>query len=652
MLRSLIIILFLSSSLSMKTDLISLKGKDFLNSKARKKMIQHEGDYPFNVIHYDLNTKVNFDNSSHDGQITAKTLIEQNGLNQVVFDTFDSEIQEVTCNDTTCNFHLDEINGKLAMDLPHSYNQGDTINLSITFKCTPKEGMYFHKRNGSSIPNFVDTFGAPELNRHWYPCHDVPDDKVLVDLYIKVNSGYFAASNGVLKEIIQEDTLKTYHWEVSYPIANYLIAFVAGDLVELNDTYKGMPIKHYVFPEDSANARVSFQNTNNMLQCYEELFAPYPFPNEKFGFAEMLQFQGGMENQTLVFIHKAFINGRNNWDVQLLAHEVSHMWFGDAVTCGTFKDVWLNEGFASYCEPLYLFWDTNDTTAFRNYMKDFTRYIVNYSHAWDWAVYGWYSETYNYINYKKGAWVLHMLRHELGDSLFFKGMRDYYNKFLYTNAVTDEFKASMEATSGKNLTTFFDQWVYKPGYPTLVFEWHDFGSGTYVKIEQTQTQTHANAPVYDIPIELKFSNSEKDTLIVFRLNEISKVDTFSLGFTPLRMQIDPYEWLLETHQGKEFGFDNYAMTAKKIPDNLYISACPNPFKDRLKIALSCNNKGKEVELSVFSIDGRKLNEVFKGIIKGNHKAIDLNTSFLSTGIYILRLKSDKKTISKRILCLR
>jgi aminopeptidase N len=335
----------------------------------------------------------------------------------------------------------------------------DTFNIELVYNGTPKrsgfDGFVFGNVNGKSL---VYNISEPVYASTWFPCDDDPADKALLDIEITNDSQYVSVSNGNLINVYLNGDKKTYHYQTVYPISTYLVAVYSAPFKSFFDVYNGldgkdsMKIEYYVMPEHFDEAKIDFADHLDMMKTLSKLFGEYPFIKEKYGVAEFLWNFGAMENQTITGIGYAFIGG-NDFFKDTYVHELAHHWWGNSVGPKSWNDIWLNEGFATYSEALYAE-AKNGKDALKSKMQ--SKFSSDFSGTL-YAPKDLFGETV----YDKGAWVLHMLRSELGDSNFFSSLNKYYDLYKYSNASVEDFKTVCENVSAINLTKFFDQWIYK-----------------------------------------------------------------------------------------------------------------------------------------------------------------------------------------------
>ncbi len=462
------------------------------------------------------------------------------------YDNFN--IEKVLLNGASTEFE----NEGTTLSIPYDSLLGKEFKIEVVYEGTPKkaglDGFVFGKRNGESL---VYNLSEPTFSSTWFPCNDLPYDKSFLEMSITNDSNAVSVSNGILTDVKTNGDRRTYNWRTEYPISTYLIAIYSSKYISFNDKYISldkkdtMDVDYFVLPDKLENAKVDFSGHVKMLEVLSKLFGEYPFIKEKYGVAEFLWFPGAMEHQTITGVASNMISGKNFFE-DTYVHELAHQWWGNAVSPKSWKDIWLNEGFATYSEALY-YEALSGEKALQSTM--ISKYSSNFS--------GSLSEPGTYLftrtMYDKGAWVLHMLRWEVGDSTFFKILKTYYETFKYSNASTNDFKNICEIVSEKNLDKFFEQWVYSEGEIEIEYKTEIVNSskGELVKIQLEQIQE--DYEVYQFPLEIKIVNKDS-TEQNFRY-EITSRDTLieiSTISTPDTIELDPDRWLLaQIHLNEE-----------------------------------------------------------------------------------------------------
>lgn len=428
-------------------------------------------------------------------------------------------------------------------DLVFSFNPGlapgTTHIVRIKYDGAPSRpndftgGIFFDSHAGTPS---ATTLSEPFDSYVWWPCVDDVSDKVTFDLRLTAPPGMTGASNGTLIGTSRTtDGSTVYRWRESYPMANYLLSANVTNYSSFSTSYTGldgrtrMPIVYYVYPEDRQQAAINFQRIPSMIRTFAALVGEYPFIREKYGMVEF-PWGGGMEHQTLTSIKDTSVSGTGNYDL-LFAHELAHQWFGDDVTCATWNDIWLNEGFASYFEILW---------GLRSAGMSEGRYMATF---YDDGVYNGFMRGAVYRSdanspfgdtgavYDKGAWVLHMLKSVMGNGPFFRALRNYRAAHAYSNASTADLQSACEGVYGKPLDWFFDQWVYTPLRPIYRMSFNQTGATANVTITQEQSHRIARrtsaANVYIMPVRLTVHFADGTSQTVTVLND-QRTQTFAI----------------------------------------------------------------------------------------------------------------------------
>jgi aminopeptidase N len=468
------------------------------------------------ALNYNINMHFNpgADPYPNNAYITAVSSIQAkaktNILTHVVIDFYDN----ITITSLRLNggefINYSRSDNKIWLNLAASpLMPGEEFNVTIEYTCViggAWQGLLFrrHSSTGPSNPNGAQIFysmNQPYMSPGWYPCFDYPGDKVTADIYITCPDWMVVVANGLLQPgypIDNGDGTKTHYWKENYQIYTSVLAVNMTNYTTWSDTYISpldgthMPLTYYVFPEDETNARITFPLNKDALVFYAQKFGEYPFINEKYGVAEGANPYGSMEHQTITCLTFRSTRALVNWDV--MVHELAHQWWGDSITCKTWNHVWVHEGFATYSEILFHEYYTGEPAGtFISANYDDGLYDGNLTgtvYVEDQDIGDPYGDEGSI--YDKGGWVLHMLRHMLGDTKFFAVLHAYYQAHAYGNADTDDVRTSMEAQYGQSLVDFFNQWIYTPYRPVYSILYEKSGSsGNYtINVNLSQTQGH------------------------------------------------------------------------------------------------------------------------------------------------------------------
>lgn len=490
------------------------------------------------VLHYDINIDLHPEKEIIDGDVTVTGLLLDRSATQIDLNLYENmRISGLWLNGKVAEYEQDDTR----LTIPLKSFDADTFKIRVKYEGKPKKlgfaSFSFDKFDNKSV---VFTLNEPVFASTWYPCDDRPDDKALVDISITNDSSKVSVSNGTLVDIKTRNDRRTYHWKTHYPISTYLTCFYSADYSHFNEKYvtaqkDSMNIDYYAFPEHLDMAKEDFKGHPAMISFFSGIFGEYPFIREKYGVAEFLWQMGAMEHQTITGIGSNFLNGRRFFN-EFYIHELAHQWWGDAVSPATWKDIWLNEGFASYCEALYAEHEYG-FAAYKSTMQG------KFSSHFRGTLYNPQSGLFSSTVYDKGAWVVHMLRWELGDSTFFSTLRRYYEKFKYKNASTQDFIKVCEDVSHRDLGYFFRQWVFDGDESIkLSYNWKQVDSGSnnqVVRISVKQEQTHY--PVFKFPLEvsIKLDNQENEQKQVVYVDSREKEIEIKTAGSVNDVKLDP-----------------------------------------------------------------------------------------------------------------
>ena len=507
------------------------------------------------VLHYDLDLSLDPYSRRIGGTVTA-TLQATSACDSLTFllhRALDLSSVQLDGGQTTVKRKGD----KIVLHPSAPLSPGSIHTVAITYSGTPATGgnlgggMLFSEHDG--VPA-ATTLSEPYESFTWWPCIDDVSDKVLADIRLTVPASMAGVSNGTLEEVrANSDGTSTYHWTEGYPIANYLIAANVTNYAAFSQAYTSldglvtMPVDHFVYPEDLARAQINFTRVPEMVAYYAGLCGEYPFLSEKYGMVAF-PWGGGMEHQTITSMGDAFVGGSGSYN-GIYAHELAHQWWGDEVTCGTWNDIWLNEGFATYFEALWLA---------RQYGLSEGEVMAWYD---DGQVNGYMGGAVYLKNpkdpfadtgaiYDKGGWVLHMLRRVMGDGPFFEALRAYRSAHAYGNATTEDLRAACEQVYGSSLDWFFQQWVYTPKRPVYEVSFAQAGSTVSVTLRQRQTHkikhrtSQRNVYIMPVDLTLHFEGGGDVTQTVWN-DARSQTFTFSESRPVVAVGLDEANWILK-----------------------------------------------------------------------------------------------------------
>ena len=528
----------------------------------------------------------------------------------------------------------------LTINFASTINIGVLDSISIYYKGVPANNGFgsFVTTTHAGTP-VMWSLSEPYGSRDWWPCKNGLDDKAdSIDVFITAPAQYKAASNGLLQSetLIAGGTKKVAYWKHRYPIVSYLVCFAVTNYAVFNNSVllgsTNLPVQTYCYPENLASFQSGTQNALDALQLFHNNFGDYPFIKEKYGHVQF-SWGGGMEHQTASFMVSL--------NEGLVAHELAHQWFGDKVTCASWEDIWLNEGFATYLAAFYM---ENKYPA--NTLNSRKNVINNITSAPGGSV--WVDDTTNVgrifsgrLSYNKGSYLLYMLRWKLGDAVFLQALRQYLNdpKLAYGFANTEDLRRNLEQVSGQNLTEFFKDWFKGQGYPSYNVQWTQIGS-QYVNIKMNQTTSHTSVDFFELPVALKFKNASQEKTIV--VDNKTNGETFfrNIGFMPDTVLIDPGYWLVTKNN-----------TTAKVPDATagqnIIQVFPNPVGDHFYIYMR-KMMSATANINLYNAAGQLVYTKNINLINGS-EYIEVPSQHLPAGAYFLRIKTgDFKFVKKLV----
>ncbi|UCF65443.1 MAG: T9SS type A sorting domain-containing protein [bacterium] len=620
------------------------------------------GSSDYDQIYYDLNFTLSYSPENMKAVVTGYFKSKVNGLSQITLNFDSREDHPPYWADMTVSGNIsgwDHSNWILQVQLDRLYNSGEIFSITVEFSGVPRssglKGFWFN--NGG-----VFTLSEPYAAQTWWPCKDDPADKLdSVRISATVPEYQRVASNGLLiSETTNSNNTKTYTWFEKYPIATYLVSLAIDNYTVISDSFEYspgqfMPIVYYIYPSQVSTAVEAFDLLPEMLEIYSQLFGLYPFIEEKYGHA-VFPWGGGMEHQTCTSIG----NVSTTWET-LYAHELAHQWYGDLVTCHDWHHIWLNEGFASYAEALWMesYYGSeafhsyvNSTLTKFNFNGIFTEPVYRYDISNPWNI---FSGTV----YDKGMWVLHMLRHVVGDSIFFQIMHDYPNDmdFVFGHATTEQFRDFCEQVSGSELDWFFHQWIYEAYYPIYEWGYTHYIQGSQNVLRIVVKQKHSSSEfsyIYKMPIDLivEYTDLTRDTLVIWDSLEVQSFNIPVAGI-PQTVFFDPDNWILKKDTQVPISFIESPIDLTST--FMLYQNYPNPFNGATVIPFALDSSGWIV-LEIYDATGRKVRTLADDyftqgdLIRWDGR--DDHAKIVASGIYIYRIRFQNQIISRKMLFIR
>jgi aminopeptidase N len=635
LLLSLICTLF-SGSLQAQGETQGKFDKSFIQGEAeaagaRRLFKEHTGqEYNYDVTYYRPFWEINPTQFYIKGNVTTYFIPKQDNFMSVGFDlnsalTVDSVI-----------FHgksqlFDRSNkDEIKINLDQSIPKGQLDSIRIFYQGMPVNSRGSFVTDSSTGDPIVWTLSEPDGASDWWPCKNSLDDKAdSLDVWVQTNKKYKAGSNGLLVGSYIKDTLVTYHWKHRYPIAAYLVGIAVSDYAEWTfyahtTPTDSFPILNYFYRSDSAQQYEPSRQTVPIMEFYIQTFGRYPFDREKYGHAQF-NFGGGMEHQTMSF--------ERTMDYYLIAHELGHQWFGDKVTCGSWKDIWLNEGFATFCEGLVAEKVRKNEEEYHDWKVNNIKRAAHISGG-SVLVDDTTSEGRIFsaeLTYSKGGLLLHMLRYKLGDSAFFKGVREYISdpKLVYGFAHTPDLVAHLESASGQNLDTFFKEWFEGQGYPTYSIGW--LQEDNILQLHINQQTSHPSVPFYhiEVPVRVWIGGRYEDIRVPIHSNP--QLSGIHFNGVIDSIQADPDLWLLARYH--VYNLDSVLATTPEI--------YPNPAGQYAIFDLHHNGEEQSGTISLYDMSGKEIYTT-QGILP---QKVSIPLINLAKGMYFVRYMSKERTLT-------
>jgi aminopeptidase N len=603
----------------------------------------------YDVRHYELDLSVDNTSTVIDGSATILVRATRR-LDTLVLELQDAlEVsrvlfsEELTGEDLTFSTelsfeHRDQV---LYIALDRAREMGELFRIKVYYGGEAGQNRgFFAGINSATDYNYgfdvTYTLSEPHNARDWFPAKQVLSDKIdSVTFRIHCSTDLLAGSNGVLTEVKEKgDSSHILTWKTRYPVAYYLISFAVADYQDysfqapLSRGSDSVLVQNFIYddPDVLEDWGEQIRATASMITSFSELFGDYPFSEEKYGHS-MAPMGGGMEHQTMTTLH--------DFSFSLVAHELAHQWFGDYVTCGNWQDIWINEGFASYCEYIAAqellgqyaadVWMQNAVSVAMN-ERDGSVYVPEDQVGDDYRLFDYG------LSYKKGATLLHMIRFILDDDpLFFRVLRTYLETYGKGLATGEDFRTVLEEVSGMDFSCFFAQWYYGEGFPSFRINWVQSGDTLRILSEQS-TSAPESTPLFQVPFELEIRFADQPPERI-RLQQEENSQQFSI----------PVEGLVEE---VIFDPDGFLLASSSViqswPNGTVLRFGPNPVTGEIFIQVP--NSDRIEELKITSITGKEV--MFMTDLE-NPVTMDLTD--LADGSYFIELSSALGTFQEQIV---
>ena len=504
------------------------------------------GQSDYDVLHYDLNIILSKDSK----QIQLNEALQIRLLaptSQLILDLMAPHQQKpgMKVRSVTApyqNVKWQQTAEQLLIELPAQLQKGD-IQLFIQMSGEPSDGLIMNDNKYGDPTFFADNW--PNRAHYWYACNDHPSDKATYTFLVESPSIYQVVANGSLmsKTPKPERNAVLWHYAINEPIPTKVAVVGVADFASRRYASSAdIPINGFVYPQDSIRALASFEVAPTILKFYQTLIGPYPFA--ELNHVQSTTRYGGMENAGCIFYDENSLSADLR-STHLIAHEVAHQWFGNAVSEADWQHLWLSEGFATYLTNMYIETSEGQKAFYKQLQSDRIRVANLYNNGFHQALVDSLTpsllDRLNANAYQKGAWVLHMLRHEMGDSLFKLGLQQFYTNYQYQNATSQDFAHLMDSLSPKDLAPFFNQWLYKSGHPQLKTRIFSQKGRQFIEITQVQDQ------LFVFPLQISISKDGKSSevliLNVSKRKEQFEIPSHLLG-PDVQLMMDPHMHLL------------------------------------------------------------------------------------------------------------
>ncbi|MDP1726456.1 MAG: M1 family aminopeptidase [Bacteroidota bacterium] len=600
----------------------------------------------YDVFFHHLDLKVERTSTYISGSVRTMAISRALLLDTFVFQLYRSLNIDSILGSGQQNLTFYRIDDVAYVILNQPITKGNLIDVKIYYHGTPPDGgsaaigSGFSNKSSPKYGNQITwSLSQPYSAYEWWPCKQSLQDKIdSAYIYITTDTSNKAASNGLLKAIIPAGNGKhRYEWKTNYLIDYYLIAATVGQYNEYINYAKpkqisdSILIQHYYYNKTQAytDGIKDMKVTATQIELFSDLFGLYPFYKEKYGHV-MAPFSGGMEHQTMTSL--------GYFNFELVGHELAHQWFGDHVTCATWKDIWLNEGFATYLEYLaeYYLFPASAAATIAN-IQTSAKGGIGSVYVYDTTDVGRIFSSR--LTYNKGASVIHVLHYLLGDSMFYNVCKTYQARFAKSTATTEDFIKVVNDITVKDYRFFFNQWIYNRGFPFYNVRWNYANGKLYIKTTQTNAQDTGN--LFSIPVPYEFTLSGKDTIIYLQQNKATEYYEIALNQTVTGLKsIDPDNWILcEKYMSK----DPLLVGLKEDTEHLSIKMFPNPAHHILKFF---NPNQIKFKLVIFNLQGELCLSRDMNIA-----TTEFDISLLKTGIYFVELtdESGNRKIEKLVI---
>lgn len=510
-------------------------------------------DRTVDMQHIAIEIKIDFPKQEIAGTVHLKVSPINDAIDRVRLDAVGLTIDRVLY-DRNQDLEYDAIpdRDEVYIHLPEGAATRDSFELSVQYHGSPRRHFFWRDtdRDGElKTANMIFTLCEPVGASYWFPCLDYPSDRTSSEVIATVPKGFTSISNGDLtsRTVSADGQWETHHWLFAPEHVTYLISLVVGKFGVVHDTWRGIPVDYYCKPGMEEDARATMGNTPAMLDFYSRIFG-VDYPYSKYAQVPVKDFPAaGMEHTTCTTMFEHIVKDPHallgDDEDGLISHELVHQWFGDLLTCKSWPHLWLNEGFATYFQAVW----TEHANGKDEFLCDLYGKAESYFHEAESYTrpivtnqFESAGEMFDRHAYPKSAWVLHMLRNELGDALFYRAIQHYCRSHQNQLVDTDDFQNACETVSGKSLDRFFEQWVYRPGHPTLKIDWRwtDRDKSIHLTVKQTQTMEEG-APPFVFPLAVRIATETETLDKTFDVTRVEETFSFAVPDEPKSIDVNP-----------------------------------------------------------------------------------------------------------------
>lgn len=605
---------------------------------------QRSAEDEYDVKFHHLNINVERTTKAISGNVRTVAEVVSPQMDSFAFELYNTlTIDSVLQNNQPINFKRNGNEAKAVLQSP--ILQGNNVDVTIFYHGTPPTvgGVLGDGFSNASSPSWGNqatwSLSQPYGAYHWWPCKQALQDKIDSSwVFVTTDSSNMAGSNGVLTNVVNlPNGKKRFEWKSHHFIDYYLISVSVAQYVEKNSwahpvgSTDSVLIQNFIYnnPATYTKFKGNLDTLPIILELLSKLYGPYPFADEKYGHC-MAPVSGGMEHQTMTT--------QGFFEFTINAHEMGHQWFGDNVTCASWKDIFVNEAFASYTEYLALE-NLVSLTSAKSQMLDVHNNVMSKPGG---SI--WFTDTTNArifdsrLTYDKGSAFLHMIRFELNnDSVFFKVLKNYQQQYRNGTASSEDFKNVLEAISGDDFTQFFDQWFYGEGYPTFSINYNFNGKSLVMNVTETVSST---TPFFITPIEYTIKRTgAADTLIrVIQDGNFSSYVIPMSGTDITGITVDPNNWIL--NKVGSITKDVSLTSIQEAEANDFVVIYPNPVTDKLKITHSF--KTENVDVEIYDALGRLVK-------RETHFQKEMDVQNLDAAMYTVVVRTNDKAIKQRFV---